>query len=381
MSMSQLYPSLLDPKTLTRQVWDVNTARQIPGVTRALGLTAGVVSQMGLELFRGIEPLPRPRLLDQPDLRYDRPTWVRLQVEDYLLQGNAAHLVTVRDADGWPAAVRWYPAHQWHTLEQEGRQRWWLNGIEVPARDVVHVQNGADPLNPHRGVGVIEWHVRTLDRVALQEASERESLYGGGVPSVAIIMPPDDDSTDEELDDVADAWMERFGNTRERRPGFLPHGTEVKPLAWNPTDAQMVEARQMSLTDTANVFNLDAYWLGAKASSHTYRSPGPLFLSLLRTTLEQIIAPFEDAYSRAWVPRGKSVRFDRWALTADDLGSLVTTLTKATGGPVMTDNEARARLQLAPVDGGDTLRQAPTTDPAPEDDDDQDPTTEEGDPA
>lgn len=379
MTVSQLYPSLIDPKTLTRQVWDVNTARQIPGVTRALGLTSGLASQMSLDLFRGRELLARPRLLEQPDLQYVLPTWLQLQFDDYQLHGNAAHLVTARDGDGYPAAVRWYPAHAWQVEERDGTRLYRLYGREVRRRDVVHVQRGADPLNPARGVGVIEWHVRTLDRVALQEASERDNLYGGAVPSVVVTLPPEDDSTSEELDDEADAWVERFGGG-QRRPGFLPHGTTVTPLAWSPTEQQSIEARQMSLIDTANAFNMDATWLGAKSGSHTYKSVAPLFLAHLRATLNPMLAPFEAAWSGAWFPRGKRVLFDRWALTADDFGTLVASLTTATGGPVMTDNEARERLQLNPVEGGDTLRRAAIADPPPApDNDDDDP--EEGDPA
>ena len=35
-------------------------------------------------------------------------------------------------------------------------------------------------------------------------------------------------------------------------PVILPSGSEVKPLAWSPSDSQMVEAHQMSLQDVAN---------------------------------------------------------------------------------------------------------------------------------
>ena len=145
--------SLLDPKTLTRQVWDVGTARQIPGVGRALDLIGGLCSQMPLDQYAGIMPLERPRLLDNPDLDHVRPLFVSLQVEDYLVHGNAAHLVTARKRDGWPAAVRWFPASSWHVAVEGGRKRWWLNGQELDPADVVHVQNGADPLAPHRGSG------------------------------------------------------------------------------------------------------------------------------------------------------------------------------------------------------------------------------------
>lgn len=371
--MTQLYPAMLDPKTLTRQVWDANTARRIPGVGRALDLICGLMSSMPLDRYSGIMPLERPRLLTQPDLDLDLATFIAVQVEDFLLHGNAAHLVTARYAGGpfagWPAAGKWFPASQWYKTVERGRPLWWLNGREVDPDDVVHVQNGANPLMPWIGQGVVEKYLGTLDRIALQEERERQDTAGGQVPSVAVITPQSE-PTEDELDEAAEKWESKFRGPG-RRPAILPNGTQVVPLGWSPNDAQATEARKLGLQDTANMFNLDGNWLGAPNGSHNYKSPGPLFLTLVRTTLGRILAPFQQTWSQEWLPRGQEVRFDREAIEADDLASLVGTLTKATGRPVMTLNEARTRLKLAPIDGGDEI--APTAAPEPPPDDDQGP--------
>lgn len=381
--MTQLYPAVLDPRTLSRQVWDANTARQIPGVGRSLDLIGGLCSQMPLDEYAGIMPLPRPRLLENPDLDHVRPLFVSLQIEDYLLHGNACHLVTARGRDGWPAAVRWYAAHEWHVVEEDGRRRYWLRGRELDPSDVVHVQNGADPLAPCRGVGVVERFVRTFDRVATQEERERQDTAGGQVPAAAVIAPQSN-LTEKEMDEAADAWEKKFKGPG-RQVGIFPHGTEVKPLAWSPNDAQATAARQLSLTDVANIFNLDGYWLGAPASSHTYRTPGVLFLVMVRTTLNRILAPFEETWSLKWLPRGRKVTFDRAAIQSDELKTMIETLVKASGRPVMTTNESRAVLRLAPVEGGDELLPAAQAEPDPDptdgvDVDPDDPDAEEIDP-
>lgn len=354
--MTQLYPAPLEPRTLSRQVWNADTARAIPGVGRALDLIGGLASQMSLDVYAGIQPMPRPRLLEQPDLDLARSTFVRLHMDDYLLHGNACHLVTARGSDGYPAAVKWYAAHEWHVNEdpRTGRRRYWLRSRELGVDDVIHVQNGADPLNPARGVGVVERYIRSLDRVGLQEERERQDLTGGQVPSVAVIAPAGDNDEDE-LDAAAEKWEAKFSGPG-RRPAILPNGTTVTPLGWNPSDGEAQAARKASLTDVANMFNLDGYWIGAPASSHTYRTPGAMFLVLLRTTLNPVLAPFEDTWSLRWLVRGKRVTFARAEVLEDDQHTTVNTLTKATGGPVMTTNEARTRLRLAPVDGGDELR-------------------------
>lgn len=367
--MSQLYPAVMDPRTLSRQVWDVRSARRIPGVGRALDLICGLMSQMTLDQYAGIMPLPRPALLEQPDPDMDLATFVAVQVEDWLLQGNAAHLVTARYRDsGWPAAAKWFPASQWHVDVESGRKRWWLNGREVADGDVVHVQNGANPMTPWIGMGVVEKYIYELDRIATQTERERVDTRDGQVPSVAVIVPQKEPEQGD-LDEAAERWEDKFGDPYAgRKPVFLPNGTSVTPLGWNPQEGQAAELRKLALQDTANMFNLDGNWLGAPNGSHNYKSPGPLFLQLVRTTLGRIIVPFEQTWSAYWLPRGRRVTFDREAIQADDFSTMVATLTKAAGRPVMTVNEGRTRLKLAPVEGGDELATAPApAEPQPAD--------------
>lgn len=342
---------LLEPKTLTRQVWDAQTARSLPGMGRALGIYRMLV-QCELDAFRQsrqgdrrtLTPLEiLPRICERPDPDMARPTFVGAHIDDYLIHGNAIHYVTAFDATGWPAATRYYPAHRWGILPD----RDWtdvdyqLDGVSVPRSRVVHVQRGVDPSFPWRGMGVVEQHLRTLNRAGLQEAAETSSLTDRGMPSVAIIKPgPDSDPVAD--DAVADKWVERFAGSTPK-PGIFPQGTQIIPLSWNPTDSQMVEARQMSLIDVANVMNLDPYYLGAPGSSHTYKSPGPMFLALLRTSLEEILTTFEDVWSFSWLPRGQKLRFDRTQLLRDDLGSMLQAFT--TGSSYFPDkNEPRAYM-------------------------------------
>lgn len=115
----------------------------------------------------------------------------------------------------------------------------------------------------------------------------------------------------------------------------------------------------MSLQDVANAYNLDGYWLGAEQAGLTYKSPGPLFLALLRISLEPVMADFEQAWADAWLPRGQAVRFDRLQITRDDFGANIDALAKAiappvsdpTIRPILSPEEARLYLQLPATEG------------------------------
>ncbi|MGH2600231.1 MAG: phage portal protein [Dehalococcoidia bacterium] len=331
-------------------VTDAWSAWKLPAVARAGALYEGMISQMPLDDVRGVEVLARPRLLDQPDPNQARAWFVARHIHDYFAHGNALHVVTVRDASaGYPAAVSWVPAH-WVDIAYHrsipGRLVYSIDGFELPFEDVIHVKRGADPWFPARGVGVVEAHMRTLDRAALEEEYERRSLREGAVPSIAVISN-NPRLGESKAEDAKKRWMEIFGGAG-REPVILPAGTDVKPLAWSPTDAQLVEARKMSLTDVANVFNLDGYWLGAPAGNFTYRSPGPMFLNLLRTSLEPVLAVLEGTWSPVWLPRGRTVRFDRLAITRDDFPTMVTTVVAAVNAELMSIEEGRVYLGLPP---------------------------------
>jgi hypothetical protein len=68
---------------------------------------------------------------------------------------------------------------------------------------------------------------------------------------------------------------------------------------------------------------------------------------LLRSSLEPVLSDFEGVWSRAWLPRGQAVRFDRLQLTRDDFLSTLPVLSDAVGEPVLTLEEARQYLGLA----------------------------------
>ena len=338
-------------------VYDASSARRIPSVGRALQLYAGLVKQMPMDAYRGpSRTVPTPRLAQRPDPTRAASWFVQVSIEDYLLSGNAISLVTSRGADGWPLSVAWLPA-TWvyivwdsYGADQNDVTYSYL-GTELPSADVIHVRRGADRFYPVRGVGVVEEYLATLDRVAMEEEYERGALSDGAVPSVAVITPQST-ITQDVADEAKVRWQDKFSGP-VREPVFLPNGTQVVPLAWSPSDTQLAEARRMSLIDVANMFNLDGYWLGAPVAGMTYRTAGPQYQQVLRTSLEPVLADFEDVWSDAWFPRGNQVRFRRSQLLREDLATSTLAATQAFGAGIMTLPEARVEIGLPPDAAGE----------------------------
>jgi HK97 family phage portal protein len=336
-------------------VYDATSARRIPAVGRALQLYSGLCKQMPMDAYRGRDPIPRPRLLARPDPFRARSWFVHVCIEDYLLNGNAIALVTARGSDGWPLAVVWLPATwvyiMWDPPNEQDITYTYVN-IKLPFDDVIHVRRGADRSYPVRGVGVVEEYLSSLDRVAMEEAYERNTLAGAAVPSVAVITPQAQLNKDV-AKEAKDRWVETLSGP-VREPVILPNGTQVIPLAWSPADSQLQEARKMSLVDVANMFNLDGYWLGAPVAGMTYRTAGPQYQQVLRTSLEPVLADFEDVWSDAWLPRGTTVRFERNQLLRDDLPTTATALATLVQAGIITPEQAAAYIGLPVISGHGT---------------------------
>jgi HK97 family phage portal protein len=362
-------------------VFDTQSARTVPSVSRALQLYGGLVKQMPIDAYRTYTRIePAPRICRRPDPDRAGSWFVQVNLEDYLLSGNAISLVTARGIDGWPLSVAWLPATWVYIVWQpwaENAITYTYLGQPLPFADVIHVRRGADRLYPVRGVGIVEEHLPTLDRVAMEEEYERGALEGGAVPSVAVITPQAQ-ITQDIADDAKQRWHDKFDGP-QREPVFLPAGTQVIPLAWSPTDTQLAEARRLSLLDVANMFNLDGYWLGAPVAGMTYRTAGPQYQQVLRTSLEPILADFEDVWSNAWLPRGTDIRFRRSQLLREDLATSTTAAVAAFGAGLMTLEEGRVEIGLPPTMPGSTGIGA-DLEPAPAAPADPNPSLPEGEP-
>jgi HK97 family phage portal protein len=304
--------------------------------------------------------------LDRPDPLNARSWFVRCSVEDYLMSGNTVSLITSRFSNGWPASVTWLPATWVYIVWIPGDPlpQYFYYGAALNYEDVIHVKRSADRnYGGMRGLGIVEEMMGTLDRVAAEEVYEATTLAGAAVPSVAIITPQPT-LTQDVADSAKTAWLDKYAGPN-RLPAILPAGTQVVPLAWSPSDTQLTEARHMSLTDVANAFNLDSYWLGAPVAGMTYRTAGPQYQQVLRTSLEPVLADFEDVWSHAWLPRGQVVRFDRNQLLRDDFPTTSTALVALVGAGILSVDEARMILDQQTV-SLPSSEYAPSTDTAAE---------------
>lgn len=366
----------------------------LPGAWRASLKISDAIGSVPWDLWREIdgkpvERLPRPILLEQPAPPDERMTTFSSWGLDLQWHGNAIGVWAARDDDGEPTAVLPVPAEQvgvrrigWEAMSglPTGAIKYQIAGMEFDPWEILHIKGPCRPSDV-RGFGVLEAHLSgltgkyagTLD-LAKELQQQAQSIGQHGVPT-GYLKSDNPDLTQPEADAAKAKWLE--GQAGGRTIAMLNATTSFQPLAWNPTELQLLEARKMSLLEQALVFGVQPSDLGVETSNRTYRNDNAEDVKFTKWGLRGHIGRFQAALSAAY-PRGLAVVADLDDYTLPD------PLTRAQAAQIRiqskqtTQNEERALEGRPAVEGGDEFAEPPDP-PAPADPA-ADPNPEEGDP-
>jgi len=290
--------------------WDAGMG--IPAAARATILIADLLAALPYVPFRerwGQPPerLPTPPVLEQPhppELAFD--TLASL-VMDYLWNGNGVAVITARDAEARPTAYSPRPAPTVKVGRDSATNRVTYQTGPTTFYDYTDVLHLKGPCKPGElvGKGVLQWHLETLT-LARDQRRQATSITRHGVPT-GLIRSTDPKMTPAKAAGLKADWMTA---QETRTPMVLNPQTDFEPIAWNPEELQLVEARKMSTEDIALIFGLPGSYLNVPNASRTYTSVPAENLQLLRfSSVRGHLARLEGVQS-ALLPRGTRVRAD-----------------------------------------------------------------------
>lgn len=359
--------------------WSYGTyqgAMSIPGVWRATMLLADLIGQLPWHAYRQraggpVEMLdPPPPLLEQPAPPDVRMTTFTSMAMDLLLHGNAVALIAARSRDGWPTAILPVSAEYVRIRRvtqadgfvgiPEGAVIYEIGREVYSADDVIHVKG---PTRPGfvRGHGILENHLQKTFALAEEQGRQARQLSSTGVPS-GTLKSTDPDFDEDDARDLKASWLR---NQRDRTVAILNATTEYQPLAWNPTETQLLEARKFSLHEIALIFGLDPSWLGVSGASMTYSNIETEALNLIKFSLSGHLARFEQALS-AHLPRGTWAKANLDALLRGTTQERYDAHASALANHWMTVDEVRALEELPPLTAKQKADLAPAPPPAPQ---------------
>lgn len=348
--------------------------RAQPELRTVVDFLARNIAQLGLHTFRRVSDVDRKRLNDHPLAvllgKPNRSTtpyrMIDALIHDLCIFDNGFWL-KVRDDDGTTRALRRirpgriYPiGNDW--LEPEGYEIVGTAGrLAVTADQVVHFR-GYNPNDDRLGTPPIE----SLRQILTEEWAAniyREQLWRNGARLSGYISRPMD----------APEWgikgRERFraewqagysgDSAKAGETAILEDGMTFTPAAVTPRDSQYIESRKLTREEVARTYHVPLPMVGILDHA-TFTNIKELHKNLYQDCLGPWLENLQQEIELQLMPdlpdvRDVYVEFNIAAKLNGSFEEQAVQLQGAVGGPYMVRNEARARLNLPMIDGGDEL--------------------------
>ena len=306
---------------------DTATTLSVPAIWRAVTMIADDVGSLPIHAYRGITRLqPTPRILRQPNPLETPMETFSAMAAALLLHGNYIALKGPANSTGYPDFI--IPVNPEKASVFMAREEVTINGIPsersvkkfriddkiYDADEVFHIKGFSLP-GEIAGVGIIAaQHQGIGAAIAVMEYAARY-FDGGAMPSY-LIKSENPDLTEDEAQLLKQKWVEHYGG-RSRIPAVMNSSTDIEVLTANANDAQLVEARNQSILDAANMVGVPGNAVGAPNTSRTYTNTELQALEYIKTSLRPIVTRIEQSMSLL-LPNGQEARMSYDALLRPD---------------------------------------------------------------
>lgn len=238
-----------------------------------------------------------------------------------------------------------------------------LAGVEqaqviVPASEIIH-----DRMNClyHPLVGIPPLYASSLaaqQGLAIQK--QGTSFFQNGSRPSGILTAPKAIG-DDQADAIKAKWKAMYGGPNQGDIAVLGGELSYQPIAVNSSDAQLVEQLELTAQQVCSAFRVPAFKIGV-GTMPTFQNGVVLNQIYYDNCLQSHIEQFELCMDGGLgigegVPvagRELGVELDLDGLLRMDMATQLDTLGKGVTGGVMAPNEARRKIDLPPVKGGET---------------------------
>lgn len=341
------------------------SALRVSAAQACLALIANDVATMPLRVRRRIGD----EIVDAPDARaFDlllrRPNplhsafeFMQMMTAAAVLRGNA-YAYIARDRGGRVARLWPLPSGSCHP-QREGLSVFYdVNAYEgaiagrFERRNILHLRNmmwdgvaGLDRLSLARGA------------LGLSASTEKTqaALYRNG-NRMPGYYTTDEGLGDEALDRIAKELMAATTGMNQGRAPVLDRGLEYRPVGQTMRDAEMIETRRHQIVEVCAAFNVVPAVLGVDDKTQAFASVE----AMMRWHLQHTLRPWLKAWTQALdrdVLDGEAgplfAEFDTAEVEMPSFSELSNSLSTLVAAGVLTRNDARRRMGLAPLPGLD----------------------------
>jgi HK97 family phage portal protein len=305
------------------------------------------------------EVKPQPALLREPFPGFDLFQWKWMVVASMALRGNSYHLVTSRDKLNNPTSL--LPLHPDIVfLERRPDILLWFEpvyrvmGEQVNRADMIHIRRFTMPGEPW-GLSPVKQAAVAIGMSLGAEEYGYRYFRESANPSGLL-------STDQDLDEKAvqrqqKNWIASHGG--RRLPAVLTGGFKWQNLTISPEESQFLATRQFQRSEICLMYGVPPILIGdTKETTAWGTGVEQITLGAITYTFRAWTSCVESVISNC-LPRGQFVRFDFDALLRGDVEGRYKAYAQALGSATtngwIVANEIRAKEEMDPIDGGDTL--------------------------
>jgi HK97 family phage portal protein len=345
-----------------------HTALNLATVWACVRLNSEAVASLPLQLFEkdgkgGRNPVDHPLgeiISDSPNSEQTALEFWGAIAAWMLVRGNG--YAEIDRTGGRINALNLLPADQVDVSRDqydELRYRFTDRGkaYDLPAESVLHVRGfgfGGD-----LGLSAVRFGVQTLGAAIAADETAAKTFANGAMPSG--VLSTNQEIDDEQREQLSSLLKQYAASTNAGKIMVLESGLKFEKLSLDPQAVQMLETRRFNTEEIARWFGTPPVIVGHASQGQTMWGSGieQLILQWLLTGLNPLLTRIEKRVRKQLLSPADRRRlypeFNREGLLQADSAAKMTFLSGAVQNALMTRNEARAKLNLPAMAGGDTL--------------------------
>lgn len=346
--------------------------RRQPQVRTVVSFLARNIAQLGLHSYRRVSDTDRERLTDHPlpqilaapganltryrlierlvsDIGiYDKAFWVKVR-----LDGQVIGVIPVPPSRMEIRGDNWLEPEQFVVHGSKGE-------LKLSPDQVVHF-HGYDPEDLRTGSSPIE-ALRSMLQEEFEATRSREQMWrNGGRLSGVLKRPADAPKWDPTARARFGEGWKAFTSGGGQAGGtpILEDGMEYAQIALDPSKAQYIEARKLTREEVAAAYHIPLPMVGILDNA-TFSNIKEQHQQLYQDTLGPWLAMIQEEIGLQLIPDLPDsddvyVEFNLAEKLRGSFEEQASMLQTAVGAPWLLRNEARARMNLPAIDGGDEL--------------------------